>query len=85
MKHWWILLTMAFGSGCSALDVDMIRALTQDEASFCARSGISGGAGGLATGAVGGWGQADFAFCRSNRNGVEVKLNADGSISITHK
>ena len=71
--------------GCATLDADMIRELAKDHASFCARAGASGGAGGLATGAVGGYGQADFAFCRSNHAGASVTLGADGSMSITHK
>lgn len=73
---------------CTTLDADMIRALATDNASFCARSGVSGGAGGggLVAGALtGGWGQADFAFCRSNHDGATVELGADGSMRIEHK
>ena len=79
-----ILLALA-SSGCVTLDVEMIRALAADSASFCAYSSLNGGAGGLATGAVGGYGQADFAFCRSNHNGATVHLGADGSLSIEHR
>ena len=31
---------------CTTLDADMIKALAADSASFCARSGVAGGAGG---------------------------------------
>lgn len=71
--------------GCATLDADMIRALADDSASFCARSKVSGGAGGggLMAGAVtGGWGSADFAFCRSNQKGAKVSILADGTIVI---
>lgn len=70
------------------MDADMIRALSQDSASFCARAGAQGGAGGggLAVGALsGGWGSGEFAFCRSNHAGAVVKLGADGSLSIEHR
>ena len=73
---------------CVTLDAEMIKALAADSASFCARSGVSGGAGGgglVAGAATGGWGQADFAFCRSNHAGAVVKLGPDGSMSIEHK
>ena len=73
---------------CATLDAEMIKALAADSASFCARSGVSGGAGGgglMAGAATGGWGQADFAFCRSNHDGAVVTLKADGSMSIEHK
>ena len=80
-----LTVSILFSSGCVTLDVEMIRALAADSASFCAYSGISGGAGGLATGAAGGYGQADFAFCRSNHDGATVRLEADGSLSIEHK
>lgn len=88
----WLMRNLGFGAvlllglpSCATLDADMIRALAADSASFCARSGVAGGAGGLATGALGGYGQADFAFCRSNHDGAVVTLNADGSMSIEHK
>mgnify|MGYP001559768709 CR=1 FL=1 len=70
---------------CTTLDAEMIKALAADSASFCARSGVSGGAGGVIGGATGGYGQADFAFCRSNHDGAVVTLKADGSMSIEHK
>jgi hypothetical protein len=85
LKNLTLAVSILFCSGCATLDADMIRALAQDSASFCARSGISGGAGGLATGVAGGYSQADFAFCRSNHDGATVKLGADGSLSIEHK
>jgi len=83
-----LTVSILFCSGCATLDADMIRALSQDSASFCARAGASGGAGGggLALGALtGGWGQGEFAFCRSNHDGTMVKLGADGSLSIEHR
>ena len=73
---------------CTTLDADMIKALAADSASFCARSGVAGGAGGsgLMVGALtGGYGQADFAFCRSNHDGAKVVLGSDGSMSIEHR
>ena len=70
---------------CATLDAEMIRALAADSASFCARSGVSGGAGWVIGGATGGYGQADFAFCRSNHAEAVVTLKADGSMSIEHK
>ena len=85
------IITLAAGlmlSGCVTLDADMIRALAADSASFCAKAGAFGGAGGggLAAGALtGGYGQTDFAFCRSNHAGAEVSLGADGSMAIKHK
>ena len=88
MKYAVLLVSVLLCSGCATLDADMIRALSQDQASFCARAGASGGAGGggLAAGAVtGGWGQGDFAFCRSNHDGATVKLGTDGSLSIEHR
>lgn len=82
-----ILLTLA-SSSCATLDADMIRALGQDSASFCVRSAAMGGAGGgglMAGTLTGGWGQGEFAFCRSNHDGATVKLGTDGSLSIEHK
>lgn len=88
----WLTGKLGFGAAlllglraCTTLNADMIRALAEDSASFCARSGVAGGAGGLATGALGGYGQADFAFCRSNHEGATVKIGVDGSMSIEHK
>ena len=80
-----LLLALVLLSGCATLDAEMIRELAKDSASFCARAGVAGGAGGLATGAVGGWGQGEFAFCRSNHDRAKVTLGADGSISIEHQ
>mgnify|MGYP001608720428 CR=1 FL=1 len=72
-------------SGCSLpLTADIINALSNDTASFCAKTGARGGAGGLATGALAGYGQMDLLFCRSNFPNAKVMLNIDGSISITH-
>jgi len=85
MLNLTLAVSILFFSGCVTLDAEMIRALSADSASFCARSAVNGGAGGLATGAVGGYGQGDFAFCRSNHDGATVYLDADGSISIEHK
>ena len=85
MKYAILLVSILLCSGCATLDADMIRALAEDSASFCARAGASGGAGGLAAGAAGGWGTGEFAFCRSNHDGATVKLEADGSLSIEHK
>jgi hypothetical protein len=84
MTRCLFIISILFCYGCTALDAEMIRALAADTASFCARSGISGGAGGLVTGVAGGYGQADFAFCRSNYPGAEVELGADGSIRLKH-
>ena len=88
MKYVILLVSILLCSGCATLDADMIRALAEDSASFCARAGASGGAGGggLMAGALtGGYGQGEFAFCRSNHEGSTVTLGADGSISIVHK
>ncbi len=87
MKYAVLLVSILLCSGCASLNADMIRALAQDSASFCARAGASGGAGGggLALGALtGGWGTGEFAFCRSNHDRATVRLDADGSLSIEH-
>ena len=72
-------------SGCAPpLTADVIKALSSDTASFCAKTGVRGGVGAVAMPAAGGYGSAEFEFCRSNYPNSKVTLSPDGSISITH-
>mgnify|MGYP001565595388 FL=1 len=80
-----LLIALVMLAGCAPpLTADLIKALSNDTASFCARSGIRGGVGALVGGVSGGYGSAEFEFCRSNYPNSKVTLSPDGSISITH-
>ena len=80
-----LLIALVMLAGCSPpLTSEIIKALSNDTASFCARSGIRGGVGAISLPAAGGYGSAEFEFCRSNYPNSKVTLNSDGSISITH-
>jgi hypothetical protein len=70
--------------GCSsALTPELIQALAQDNASFCARADTRGGVGSLMSPA-GGYGQATLELCRSQMPDARIILGADGSITIEH-
>jgi len=84
-----LCLSIIFG-GCNLpLTPEVIAALSKDTASFCAKTGIRGGAGmapiGTPAPPVGGYGSAELEFCRSNFPNAKVTLAVDGSISIEHK
>ena len=79
------LLSCAFlAVGCSsALTPEVITALSQDHASFCAQGDIRGGVGTLMS-PSGGYGQSTLSFCRSNQPNAKITLSPDGEISIQH-
>jgi hypothetical protein len=75
-----ILITI---SGCSTLTPEIINALANDPASFCALMDTRGGVGAVLTPA-GGYGQATMTFCRSAMPNAKISLHTDGTISIEH-
>ena len=67
---------------------ELVRALAESNASACLVTGVSGGGGAIPIGPMptvpgGGWGKADFTFCRSNEPGSEISVN-DTGITIKH-
>ncbi len=85
-----LVFSLTMMVGCSVpLTPELIKELAKDNASFCARAGVRGGAGAVAIVPApvpsGGYGSAEVEFCRSNHDGATVKLSPDGSISIEHK
>lgn len=77
-------------TGCTVpLTPELIKELAKDNASFCAKAGVRGGAGAVAIVPApipsGGYGSAELEFCRSNHAGAKVTLAPDGTISIEHK
>lgn len=86
------LLAVAFFSGCvlPIRSEDMpavLDKLSQSSASACVVTGASGGAGMIAVTPApvpgGGWGNANFIFCRSNEPGSKITANASG-LTIDH-
>ena len=75
-----ILLSL---SGCSTLTPELINALSNDPASFCALMDTRGGVGSIVAPA-GRYGQATLTFCRSAMPNAKITLHTDGSISIEH-
>jgi len=70
------------------LTPELIEALAKDNASFCGRAGIRGGAGAMPLAGVavpaGGYGSSEVEFCRSNYPGASVSMVPGGAITITH-
>ena len=77
------LFCAALLAGCGSLTPELIKALAEDKASFCASHDVRGGAGALLA-PTAGYGQATLSFCRSNQPNAKVSLSSDGTISIEH-
>jgi hypothetical protein len=76
--------TFLASSGCVALDPAVIRELAKDDASVCVWTDTRGGvgAGALAGGLTGGYGQLTFAMCRSGKEDSSLSVSPDGSMSV---
>ena len=82
MKTLLALVMVGLLGGCSAtLTPELIAALAKDEASFCATTDVRGGVGTLAA-PSGGYGQATFSFCRSNKDNATLSVSPDGALSL---
>jgi len=89
MKLWPLLLALPIMAGCSVpLTAEMIKALKDDPATFCAIAGARGGAGGMVVGPgiipSGGYGSAEIVICRTNTPGSEIILHPDGTLTMKH-
>ena len=71
-------------TGCNALTPALVKALAEDDASFCATADVRGGVGSVVA-PSGGYGQSTVSFCRARKDGATITLQADGSISIHHE
>lgn len=76
-----ILISSLGFTSCTSLSPELITALGQDDASFCATTDIRGGVGSLLNPA-GGYGQATLSLCRSNKDNAELSIGPDGTLSI---
>lgn len=85
-----LAVLLSLTTGCPApLTPELIEALAKDNASFCGRAGLRGGAGAMPIGAgpavpIGGWGSTEVEFCRSNYPGAKVSMAPGGIIAIEH-
>ena len=71
-------------SSCTTLSPALVKALAEDDASFCATADVRGGVGSVVA-PSGGYGQSTVSFCRARKDGATITLGADGSISIQHE
>lgn len=83
-----LLSSLLIIGGCSPLSPELIAALGKDNASFCAKAVMSGGAGALtitpAPVPLGGYGYGHLSFCRTNHNNATLSMTPDGTINIEH-
>lgn len=76
------LILLAGLAGCSPLNAELVKALAEDDASFCISSDIRGGAGMVAGVPSGGYGQGTVIMCRSGKDNSSLSVAPDGTIKV---